>query len=580
VPAEWTLLVAVAMLWFAAWSLRPVAWRAILGFLLLAAIGLMVPGFRAQTLAWRWAPHRLVASHDGPFGNTSVLETGGERAFFVNGVHAFETGAALAGEQWVDLPLLAHPSPRRVLLVGGGPRTVREVLGHHPESVIYVELDPVLIDAGRRYAPPELVRVLDDRRVRIVLGDARLHASRLAREHGPFDAILVALGDPTTAQLNRYYTLEWFRQAAGLLADGGLLGFHLMSSGDYLSDDLRSYNACVFHTARAAGLHLDVFPGLQAVFVASRTPGATVGLSDPPGALAARLRSRGLPPDLLLAAFYDALDPSRRSDRRRELEAQRDVRRNRDLTPTCYYYAQVLWASWWRDSTRGLLRSAQRLTLGHVLGLIALTAVAVGLACRLSRSPGRVAAPYALLVTGAGGMTLEVALLLGLQSLYGYVYGIVGYAVGVLMAGLAVGAWWAQRLDRVRPDAALVLTQVGLILAAAATPLGLLGLQRLAPLWASTSWLPVAAISLLMGLTGLVVGATFPCALRLAKGVAVHGATALYAIDLLGACGGALLAGLALIPLLGVAATCSAVGLAAATSALIGGVAPRKGECT
>jgi spermidine synthase len=569
VPAVWTLLCACTLVLAGAWLLRPVAWRLLLGTATLALVAVGAPRLHHWTLALRWAPHQPVASLDGPIGNVTVLGgEGGELSLFANGSLAFETGSALAGEQWVHLPLLAHPNPRRVLLIGGGPRAVREVLRHSPDRVVYFELDPTIIRAVRRYTPPDFSRVLDDPRVQVSLGDARLHLPAMQHRGERFDVVLVALGDPTTAQLNRYYTLRWFRQVRRVLAPDGLVGFQLMSSGDYLSGALRQYNACVLQTARRAGLQVSVFPGVHMTMVGVLQPNA-LSLFDDPMALDERMRSRGLGPATLLASFFDALDPVRRDDRLRELEQTTDVRLNDDFTPACYYYAQVLWASWWPGATGTVLARAQHLRVWHVLALIALVTVLLGALSRAGPRASRVVAPHALLVAGAGGMTLEVVLLIGLQSLYGYVYGIVGYAVGVLMAGLAVGAWLAQRRPSARPHLALAATQAGLVLAAGLSAAGLVLLRFVSPLLTSAGVLPVAVVSLLMGVTGVAVGAAFPRALALTAAEDVRGATALYATDLVGACGGALLSGLILVPLLGLIATCAAVAILAASSALL-----------
>ena len=569
VPAERVILTALVLVLCGVWLLRPTVARLVVGVAVAAGLLLAAPAFREWTLGLRWAPHPLVASLDGPSGNVAVLGgEGGELSYFANGAHAFETAAALAGEQWVDIPLLAHEAPRRVLLIGGGPRTLREVLGHDPERVRYFELDPTIIQAVREHAPSDLAAVLDDPRVQVSLGDARLRLPALAQRGERFDVVLVAIGDPTTAQINRYYTLRWFRQVQAALAPEGLVAFQVMSSGDYLSSELRAYDACVYHTARRAGLQVSVFPGVHMTMVGALQPGSTA-LFDDALALEQRIRSRGLDAPTLLASFYDALDRPRREDRLRELEQSTDVRLNDDFSPTCYYYAQVLWASWWRGATAALLTHAQRLRVWHVPALAALVTLLLGVLSRLSRRPSRLVAPYALLVAGMGGMTLEVVLLIGLQSLYGYVYGIVGYAVGMLMAGLALGAWLAQRRPSSRPPLALAATQAALAIAAGLSIAGLLGLRSLAALALPTGALSTIAVSVLMGLTGLAVGAAFPRALALAGGSDVRGATALYATDLLGACGGALLSGLILIPLLGIVATCASVAAFATGSALL-----------
>ena len=168
-------------------------------------------------------------------------------------------------------------------------------------------------------------------------------------------------------------------------------------------------------------------------------------------------------------------------------------------------------------------------------------------------------------------MTLEIMLLLALQSLYGYVYGIIGYAVGVLMAGLAAGAWLVQRrLTPLNAGKAILWSQVGLTGAAALSTLVLVGLQWFSVRAPALGVLPVAAVSVLMGLTGIAVGAAFPAAIVLSGRASgdVCGATSLYAIDLIGACTGAMLAGLVLVPLLGVPATCGLVMAMAAGAAV------------
>ena len=562
VPPEVSLVIActlvvagVAMLvQRRAWIVATVAAGALL---LLGA-----KSFREATLQIRWAPHSVLDARDGPAGNVTVLQAESrELSYWANGGHAFETGEGLAGEQWVDIPLLAHENPRRVLLIGGGPRTLRHVLGHGPQRVTYFEFDPVMIRAIRDHAPGELVAALDDPRVTTVLGDARLHIPAMLRAGVQLDVILVALPDPTTAQLNRYYTVEWFRKAKALMARGAVLGFQVMSSGDYLSEDLRRYNACLFHTARRGHLIASVFPGPRATILVS-VRGDQAEIFDDYPALEERILDRGMDPPTVLASFYDALDPFRREDRQREIRETEDVRLNRDFAPTCYYYAQVLWAGWWEGSTARLLRWAGELTGPRVLAAAGALTVLVGLFSRVRKKPWRVVAPYGVFIAGASGMVLEVVLLLALQSLYGYVYGVVGYAVGVLMAGLAGGAWLAhRRVTRPNARKGLALAMAGIAASAVLSVVVLFGLQRAALYSVSSGLLPIVAVSLLMGATGVAVGAAFPAALAaLQEGPeSLRGGTALYATDLVGACGGAFLAGLILIPLLGVMSTCAMV---------------------
>lgn len=580
-PGEWALLGAWGAVIAGVCALRPRAVALVAALALLVGLAYLSPGFRRTSTHLRWRPFEVVDSRDGPYGNVTVLTLkGDERGFFSNGTFAFETAAALAGEQWVHIPLLAHPSPKHVLLIGGGPRTLREVLRHRPERVTYFEIDPTLVSAIRHDAPANLRRLLDDPRVSVQVTDARLRLRALRRHVAPFDVVLVALADPTTAQINRYYTLEWFRQVARVMSTDSVLAFQAMSSSDYLGPELRSYDACLFHTTRHAGFEVQVFPGPHMVMACARRgePGSKRwAIFDDIPALERLIQSRGMDAPTLVGAFYDALDPFRRQDRMRELEDARAVRLNRDFSPTCYYYAQVLWASWWRGGTAAVLRLAQRLRVSHLVVATFLLTALVGAVGRLRRRPRRFIAPYAVLVAGAGGMTLEIVLLLGLQSLYGYVYGVIGYVVGVLMLGLAMGAWFAQRrATAANARRALGASQLGLVAAGGLSLVGLLGLQAASQAAPMGGLLPIAAISVLMAATGVAVGAAFPSALALVgeRQPGIAPATALYATDLVGACGGAILAGLVLVPLLGVVATCGAVMVLAAGAALLAFTVP------
>ena len=61
-----------------------------------------------------------------------------------------------------------------------------------------------------------------DPRVEAVVADGRAFVKR-TRER--YDVVIVALGPPTTAQANRLYTVEWFREVNRVLEPGGVFAF-------------------------------------------------------------------------------------------------------------------------------------------------------------------------------------------------------------------------------------------------------------------------------------------------------------------------------------------------------------------
>ena len=73
----------------------------------------------------------------------------------------------------VQPAMLLHPSPRRVLIIGGGEgATAREVLRHPSvESVTMVDIDGELIEACRKHLPEWHAGAFEDPRFHLIIGD-------------------------------------------------------------------------------------------------------------------------------------------------------------------------------------------------------------------------------------------------------------------------------------------------------------------------------------------------------------------------------------------------------------------------
>ena len=127
----------------------------------------------------------LVVAEAGPLGRVLVLD---------GNIQATEFDETGYHEMLAHVPLLTHPDPRRVLVVGGGDGgTLREVLRHDCVSrADLCEIDVEVIEASRRFLP-RLSRGLDDPRVSIHAADA----TAFVRENpGAWDVILVDSSDP------------------------------------------------------------------------------------------------------------------------------------------------------------------------------------------------------------------------------------------------------------------------------------------------------------------------------------------------------------------------------------------------
>ncbi len=123
-------------------------------------------------------------------------------------------------EMLVHLPLVTHPSPRRVLIIGGGDGgTLEEVLKHPVEHVTMVEIDGAVVDACRRFLPSVGGDAFTDPRAELVIDDGVAYVARAGRT---FDVILVDSPDPKGPGL-ALFSPQFYSACARLLTSQGLL---------------------------------------------------------------------------------------------------------------------------------------------------------------------------------------------------------------------------------------------------------------------------------------------------------------------------------------------------------------------
>jgi spermidine synthase len=480
--------------------------------LVVALVAMDVDG---ATTARLFSGQRVVFRGNSPYGRLVVTESAGQLNFIENGVPVIATHNIEEVEETVHYAMSQRPRAERVLLIAGGVSgTAREILKYGVAEVTYVELDPLIITVGRRFLPESLA----DPRIRVLNTDGRLFVKHTQET---FDVVIVDMPPPSTSQINRFFTSEFFDEAKRVLAPGGVFAFSLGHYENFVSPELARVLASASTTLRRTFRHQLVIPGGRIFFLASDGE-----LYDD---IATRIEQAGVSTRLVNGHYLSAvLTPDRLADMQRATAARAAV--NTDFNPVLYYYHLMHWMSQFRER----------------YGLWAIVLVS-GFAAYLARTR---AVPFAIFASGFAASALEVVLLLGFQILCGSVYRQVGVIITVFMAGLAVGAFAATRYRRIGNRVPLAGLALGIALLAAILPAGLKSLEH-APV-------PIvqAAIALLTLVLASMVGMEFPLATRTSVRDVAGTASRLYTADFTGACLGALLASTLLIPLLGVTATC------------------------
>jgi spermidine synthase len=544
---------------------------------LLALLGL--PG-RLEAISQErfWRGLHLVAARNSVYGSLAVVGTEGMRSVYENGVVLFNVPDPAAAEEAVHYALLEHPSPRGLLLLGGGLNgSIAQALRHPTlERVDYVELDPAILDLARDYFPAECRALRADPRVHIHITDGRLF---LKTTGSTFDVVIVNLPEPRNAQLNRFYTVEFFREVARKLTPTGLLSFQLASSENYIGVELGQFLRSIHQSLRAVFPEVAAIPGETVHFFAARQAGILASGADE---LLARLHARHLATNYVSEYFIPA---RMMPDRMAYLDARLRTGAggapptplNHDFAPVAYYFDVALWSSQFNPGYRRFFRVLAGVGFGTLAAAIAaVLALPVVGGVLLLRRPRRrqFAAGFCTAATGFTMIGLEMLLLLGFQAVYGYVYRQLAVLIAAFMAGMALGSWLALR--RAAPGGMRILGTAQAL--AAAAPLILLGLLQ--PIARADSALGLAASQIAfpaMALgCGMLGGYQFALASRM-----VERPGRLYALDLAGSCLGAILFSAWLVPVFGFLRTAllaAMVCLAPAVLAMLADSATAPGE--
>ncbi len=471
----------------------------------------------------------LLFHKDTPYGNLAVTQQADQKNFYENNILLFSTNDVVANEEAVHYAMIQHDGPRSVLLIAGGiSGTIEEILKYNVDRIDYVEINPWIIDIGRQYTS-----ALADKRVHVINKDARLYVKTASQK---YDVVLINLPDPSTAQLNRYYTLGFFEELQRVLNKNAVISMSLVSSADYLSGESRQVRSVMVNTLRAVFKNILIVPGSRDYFLASDGP---MDIH-----IAHLIKEKGIPTTYVNENYLDDELLRQRSESiLNTLDKQSPL--NEDFTPISYHRQLLYWLSQFQNNYWALAAG----------GLVVL----IFLAGRMN------AITFGILTGGFAASSVEILLLISFQILYGYVYFLTGVIISIFMAGLAFGAKLGSKGLHDSDIQSFISVQLCIGSVALISPLGLAFLNNLS----ANSYLVHAVFAFATFAFALCIGAEFALASRLQKGNVSTIASNLYSVDLVGSAIGALLVTAYLIPLLGITKVCFIVAALTFTSAAV-----------
>jgi len=475
---------------------------------------------------------KLLFSGNSPQGRIVATEYQGQINFIENGVPLSPSHNLQQAEETVHFAMAQRPQAKTVLLIGGGyTGTAQEILKYNVDRIDYVEIDALIISLTKQF----LKEKISSQKINIINTDGRKHIRETTEK---YDVIIIDVPDPTTSQINRFYTLEFFKECLRVLKPDGVISFGIAHYENYVSEGIIKILSTTSQTLRQCLKNILIIPAGRVYFIASNG-NVSSNIADEIEQLEIQTRyvRRGY--------LNSIMTPDRLADIKEASSHQ--FRINRDFNPVLYFYNIQHWMSQFRIKF-GLLEFA-------LLGIMAVYIFKMQ------------ATELTIFASGFTGASLEIVLLFAFQIIYGSLYLQLSLIVTLFMCGLTFGGlcsnYWINNKfnsDEKINSAIRRLFILTILLA-------LIGALIYPALWIFSKlilgypFVSRCGIPAITFIVAFIAGSQFPIACAVASERKIEGASKIYTADFIGSSFGSMLAGTLLIPLIGVFSTCAITSL-------------------
>jgi spermidine synthase len=474
----------------------------------------------------------LIFLKDTPYGNIAITKTGDQKNFYENNILLFNTYNTIANEEAVHYAMVQHRNPKNVLLISGGISGITdEILKYNVNKIDYVELNPWIFKIGRQFTES-----LKDRRINPIEQDARLFLKNTSNK---YDIVLINLPEPSTAQINRYYTLEFFRLLKQRLNREAVVSLSLPSTINYISEEEARVNSSIYNTIKRVFKEVLIIPGERNYFIFSDSK-----LSIDIGKL---IEEKGIE-NVYVNQYYldDSILKQRSNYILSSIDKNQDI--NTDFRPISYFNQLLLWISQFNIDLKVVITVSLVILSLLIILISRLNVINLG-----------------IFTAGFTASSIEVILIISFQIIYGYVYQTLGVIITIFMAGLATGALLRNAIIRSPRISHYFVLQFLLAIFSIILPFVII-------FTSSLSVHPNIVHIIFFTLTFIIsfmTGLLFSMATLLQKAPISEISAKVYSVDLVGAAVGALFTSVLLIPITGILWTAITLGALNAVCALV-----------
>ncbi|MFQ5454022.1 MAG: polyamine aminopropyltransferase [Candidatus Zixiibacteriota bacterium] len=166
--------------------------------------------------------NRIVESKQSDFQRIDIIENNdfGKLLVLYGSLMVCDNDNNSYNEMIAHVPLFVHPSPKEVLIIGGGDcGALTEILKHpEVEKCTMCEIDKLVVDTARIHFPA-LTKGLDDSRANVIYGDGK---EFIEKGNKRYDIIILDLSDPIGPAADLFQK-DFHQKVFDSLNDNGIL---------------------------------------------------------------------------------------------------------------------------------------------------------------------------------------------------------------------------------------------------------------------------------------------------------------------------------------------------------------------
>ncbi len=463
--------------------------------------------------------HEILYHESNPYGKLTVTKKDGQINFFENGKPFSSDQETISKEEGVHYGLSQVKNLKTLLLVGGAFQgVIEESLKYKSiDKVDYVEKNPWLTALYKKF-----FTFRGEEKVSLIIDDPGVFI-RL-KEH-EYDAILINLPPPATANLNRYYTYEFFEDVKGALRNGGVFSFSLPSSANYSGERLSLLTSSVYKTLKSVFPETMIVPGGKNYFIASNIP----LIED----ISYLIEQKNIDTRYTNEKYLKGILTEDRMASVKDM-AKKDASINYDFRPSTYF---IHLQYWFERFGKGFLFPIMFIVFAFFVSII------------LFKGMGEYALTSSVYSSGFSGMGLQIILLVTFQISHGYLYNYLSVLITALFIGTLIGAIFFSRFPVNKKRHFVILESMLVVLC------------LILPVFFLSTNIPPLIFAIFNLSVGFILGAEFVFVSNFFKQEEARNVSAyLFVFDFLGSSIGAFVIGAFVIPLVGMRESCFILG--------------------